>query len=120
MPQHLPPLLALCAALLAGCEPAAAPPTTPLAAVAPAAVAAPPAPVASAAPTEVAEFRTQRDLCDHFRGEEPYDAKRAAELAQQLDKFCKGTDARLAGLRRKYAAQPGVLDTLKAYEDQVE
>jgi hypothetical protein len=137
MLPHLPPsiaLLALCAGLLAGCERAPAPAPEPPRAVTalPASAAVVAAPVAvrasaSAAPApaggppaDVAAFRDQRDQCDHFRGEDPYDAKRAAELAEQLDKFCKGTDARLAGLRKKYAAQPAVLESLKDYEPQVE
>jgi hypothetical protein len=145
MLPHLPPsiaLLALCAGLLAGCERAPAPAPEPPRAVtalpasaavvaapvavrasasaAPASAPAPAPAPAGGPPADVAAFRDQRDQCDHFRGEDPYDAKRAAELAEQLDKFCKGTDARLAGLRKKYAAQPAVLESLKDYEPQVE
>jgi hypothetical protein len=126
--QPLLPLSLALALLCAGCEqaaapaaPAVAPPAAATAAPPAAAPAAPPSAAASAPSTaDVAEFRAQRDQCDHFRGEDPYDAKRAAELATQLDKFCKGTDARLAGLRKKYAVQPAVLESLKDYEDQVE
>jgi hypothetical protein len=78
------------------------------------------APASGALPADVAAFRSEREQCDHFRGEEGYDERRRQELAQQLERFCKGTDARLAALRSKYAAQPNVIATLKDFEDQVE
>ncbi len=138
-------LAALSAGLLGSCGPAPAPPGAavsppsvpsvpaipairPIPAPAVPSAAAPAAPlpaaevpaVAGGAPADVAAFRRERDECDHFRGEEPYDAKRAAELKTQLLKFCKGTDTRLAGLRKKYAGQPAVLATLKDYEERIE
>ena len=73
-----------------------------------------------ALPADVAAYRSEREQCDHFRGEEGYDAKRRLELKQQLDRFCKGTDARLAALRSKYVSQPKVVQSLKDFDDQVE
>lgn len=101
-----------------------APPFTPASNAQPV-VASRPADAASASaasplPPDAAKFREERELCDHFRGEEPYDAQRRRELAQQLDRYCKGTDARLAALRAKYAGQPRVIDALKDFEAQVE
>lgn len=135
MPQSTP-LLTLaalcCAGLLGGCDrlvtpppPATAPQAAAAASAAPAPVATPAAsivaaPVAATPPAEVTAYREERDKCDHFRGEDPTDAKRRAELRRQMDKFCKGTDARLAELRRKFAGQPAVLATLKDYEDSIE
>ena len=61
-----------------------------------------------------------RDGCDHFRGEEPHDAERRAYIAESVAELCTGTDARLAMLRRRYAADPSVIAALKGYEDRVE
>lgn len=79
-----------------------------------------PAPSASAIPLEVDKFREKRDMCDHFRGEDPSNAKRAAELAAEMEKTCRGTDQALAELRNKYASNSMVITALKEYEDKVE
>lgn len=71
-------------------------------------------------PQEVTAFMVDRDGCDHFRGEEPYDAERRAYIAESVAELCTGTDARLAMLRRRYAAEPSVLAALKNYEDHIE
>lgn len=93
--------------------PAATPAAMPAASI-------PSAAVAGTAPAEVSAYRAERDKCDHFRGEDATDPERRAEIRRQLDKWCKGTDARLAELRRKYAGQPAVLATLRDYEDRIE
>lgn len=71
-------------------------------------------------PAEVTSFMVDRDGCDHFRGEEPYDAERAAFLEENIRELCTGTDAKLARLRKRYAADPDVIAALASYEDQVE
>ncbi len=71
-------------------------------------------------PADVVDFRKRRDQCDHFRGEEPGDDARAAELEKALERTCRGTDAELAGLRHKYRGTPAVIAALRGYEDQVE
>jgi hypothetical protein len=73
-----------------------------------------------AMPTDVARFIERRDLCDHFRGEEPYDAERGAFLKFQIDKYCKGSDRQLATLKRKYERQKDVLSKLNEYEVKIE
>lgn len=76
-------------------------------------------PVASL-PAEVLAFRERRDECDHFRGEDPYDAERGAFLSAALERTCTGTDAELKTLRTRYAADAIVLAALADYEDQAE
>lgn len=71
-------------------------------------------------PAEVAAFRERRDECDHFRGEDPYDAERAAFLSEALTRTCTGTDAELKALRARYAGDPRVLAALADYEDEAE
>jgi hypothetical protein len=67
-----------------------------------------------------AAFTTRRDLCDHFRGEEPYDVARAREIAAKVKRYCTGTDRELRRLRKKYAHNPRVLQRLSQYEVSVE
>lgn len=71
-------------------------------------------------PAEVTAFMVDRDGCDHFRGEEPYDAERAAYLEQSVRELCKGSDEKLIQLRRRYAAEPDVVVALSHYEDRIE
>jgi hypothetical protein len=73
-----------------------------------------------ALPQDVAAFVADRDGCDHFRGEDPYDAKRAAFLAKALERLCTGSDRKLAALRTHYAANARILARLADYEDRIE
>ena len=83
----------------------------------------PPSPDAALAtpfPQEVASFMVDRDSCDHFRGEEPYDGERRVFLMESIAELCTGTDAKLAMLRRRYAGDPAVTAALHGYEDRIE
>lgn len=71
-------------------------------------------------PDEVTDFMVTRDGCDHFRGEEPYDAERRAYIEDNVRQLCSGTDARLADLRRRYRSDAEVIAALRSYEDQIE
>lgn len=114
--------------LASASAPAPAPPTEPVATSAPAPTAAAAAPAAdtgasapvAALPPAIVAFQKQRDACDHFRGEEPYDKQRAAFLKAQLAKTCKGSDSALARLRQRFAKHPDALAALKGYDDRIE
>ncbi len=72
-------------------------------------------------PADVVAFMARRDQCDHYRGEDPgQDTTRAAKLERNLVQTCKGTDASLKALRRRYGSDPGVTAALAHYEDDVE
>lgn len=71
-------------------------------------------------PRDVARFVRDRDLCEHFRNEEPYDAERRVFLQRRVDEFCKGMDRRLAALKRKYKADSAVQSKLQTYEVEIE
>lgn len=71
-------------------------------------------------PREVTRFMVGRDSCDHFRGEEPYDAERRAYIAENVAILCHGSDAMLAMLRRRYGNDPSVIAALHGYEDRIE
>lgn len=71
-------------------------------------------------PTDVARFVEKRDGCDHFRGEEAYDEERRKFLLKNMNALCKGTDARLMQLKKKYAQQRAIMHKLNDYEEQIE
>ncbi len=71
-------------------------------------------------PADVVAFKSRRDSCDHFRGEEAGDDARAAELGRKLAQTCGGTDAALAALRKRHAGDAAVIAALADYEDEVE
>ena len=71
-------------------------------------------------PEDVARFIERRDACDHFRGEEAYDAKRREFLEEQTLKLCVGTDKQLAELKMKYAGNKAVITKLEDYEPEIE
>ena len=72
-------------------------------------------------PADVAAFFLDRQQCEHFLGEEPYDAERAAQIEEALDRYCRGTDGRLAQLKRRYAQGPSaVRQALDALDDKLE
>ena len=73
-----------------------------------------------ALPPEVLAFKIQRDSCDHFRGEDGYNAERREFLARALARSCTGTDQALALLRQRYSAIAAVMTALKDYEDRIE
>ena len=71
-------------------------------------------------PDDVLRFIERRDACDHFRGEDPYDAARRRFLEQQTRRFCLGTDAELERLRQKYRNDTAVTARLDQYEPGIE
>ncbi|MGF9563492.1 hypothetical protein [Neorhizobium sp. JUb45] len=76
---------------------------------------------AASLPSDVQTFVSERENCDHFRGEEPYDADRRREIEAALDRYCRGTDARLDGLKKKYRNAPAaVRDLLNGFEYPIE
>ncbi len=76
--------------------------------------------VSPALPRDVTAFVEKRRGCDHFRGEYSEDRERARFIRQNVIRLCKGTDRRLAGLKRKYRADVTVMRILNDYETPVE
>jgi hypothetical protein len=71
-------------------------------------------------PFDVEEFVDRREICDHFRGEEPYDDDRAKFLAEQIEKVCTGTDKELQALKQKYNGDDEIMQILNRFEERVE
>ncbi len=63
-------------------------------------------------PADVAAFTQQREDCEHFLGEEPYDAERAAELAEAAEKYCTTLNTQWAQLRARYKEDKAALAAL--------
>lgn len=76
--------------------------------------------ITKALPEDVRFFMDKRERCDHFRGEDTYDENRAKEIQNQLTLFCRGTDVRLAGLKRRYQGRPDIMRALAAYDEKIE
>ncbi len=71
-------------------------------------------------PADVVKFKERRDLCDHFRGEEPYDAERRKFLEENLKKYCTGIDKELTSLKANYKNDKTVMRVLEKYEEKIE
>jgi hypothetical protein len=70
------------------------------------------------APRKVAAFIERRAGCNHFLGEEPYDAERAAELKKAiLELRCARIERDGLRLERTYRDRPDILRILKETED---
>ena len=95
------------------------------AAAAPSAVPAPAAPTADAAaaavglPADVEAQRRNAETCEHFAGEEPYDAERRRQIEQGLADSCGPLKAALPGLKAKHAGDPAVDAMLADWDELV-
>lgn len=74
------------------------------------------------APVDLKTYLERREMCDHMRGEfpDPPDPERMREIVEQVDRFCPGSDAQLAALKRRYRDDPAVMATLDALEPTIE
>ncbi len=71
-------------------------------------------------PRDVRAYVARRDDCDHFRGEASPDGQRQAEIDAETLRLCKGSDAQLARLKRKYARNRAVQHALADYDPRIE
>lgn len=71
-------------------------------------------------PKEVQDFVTRRESCDHWRGEDGYDAERQKDIDWSLCQACTGTDAELTRLKRKYRGSVPVTQALAGFEPRIE
>lgn len=77
-------------------------------------------PPAAPLPKDVAAYIERRNECEHFIGEEPYDAARKKYLAEAVRETCTGSNRDLAALRKKYRNDPDVLKALSEFYDLAE
>ena len=70
---------------------------------------------APALPGEVTRFLERREGCDHWTGEEPYDAERRAEIEAAIaDLRCTTIERDEARLRKRHARRADVIAALDA------
>ncbi|MFS1291656.1 SH3 domain-containing protein [Pseudomonas piscis] len=68
-------------------------------------------------PADASALIQRHEECQHFAGEEPYDAERRAELEKAVKESCTGVDRQLATLRQQYKDDPEVLQALAPLEN---
>ncbi|MBB6366091.1 hypothetical protein FHR56_001204 [Xanthomonas sacchari] len=59
-----------------------------------------------AMPAPIRDFVARQDTCNHFAGEEPYDAARRRELEKAMATYCDGNEQTWAKLRAQYRQDP--------------
>ena len=73
-------------------------------------------PDAAGMPPDVQDFIVDYDDCQHWLGEEPYDADRKREIDEAVGKLCPKIDARRVRLMKRYRDNPSVSARLADYE----
>lgn len=73
-------------------------------------------PKARGLPGDVQHFIANYEECEHWAGEEPYDAERRNEIAAAVEETCRGIDAKLHDLTNRYRSSPDVAAALASYE----
>ncbi|MBV6807059.1 hypothetical protein [Xanthomonas euvesicatoria] len=71
-------------------------------------------------PEDVRKLVDDYDTCEHFAGEEPYDADRRHEIEVAVAQFCTPAPARLATLMRQYRHDAHVSQWLRQYSKQAD
>ncbi|KQR15833.1 MULTISPECIES: hypothetical protein [Xanthomonas] len=71
-------------------------------------------------PEDVRKLVEDYDTCEHFAGEEPYDADRRHEIEVAIAQFCTPAPARLAKLMQRYRNDAQVSQWLRQYATQAE
>ena len=73
-------------------------------------------PDARGLPADIQHFIVNHNDCEHWAGEEPYDAPRRREIDRGIAASCKGLDASAVTLRKRYAKYPKIRAVLRNYE----
>jgi hypothetical protein len=74
-----------------------------------------------ALPPDVTKFIDHRNLCDHFRGEAGDNTPaRESEIDKNIDRYCTGTDRKLAKLKKKYHDNKDVMAALSQFAKKID
>ncbi|MBB3832693.1 hypothetical protein FHR55_000859 [Xanthomonas arboricola] len=71
-------------------------------------------------PDDVRALVDDYDTCEHFAGEEPYDADRRHEIEVAVAQFCTPAPARLAKLMQQYRNDAHIIEWLRQYAVQAD
>lgn len=66
-------------------------------------------------PRDIARYVEQHQLCEHFRGEEPYDAAREREILRGITRNCRSLRRNHRRLSSKYRRDPVTLQVIAAH-----
>jgi hypothetical protein len=71
-------------------------------------------------PKQVKQFNKRQIECNHWSGEEPYDAERGAQINAAVAKLkCDALEKDEKKLLRKYKSQPDVIDSINKAKEFV-
>lgn len=71
-------------------------------------------------PEDVRKLVDDYDTCEHFAGEEPYDADRRNEIEVAVAQYCTPAPARLAKLMQRYRNDAHISAWLRQYSVQAD
>ncbi|MCL1530039.1 hypothetical protein M3O57_06400 [Xanthomonas nasturtii] len=71
-------------------------------------------------PEDVRKLVDDYDTCEHFAGEEPYDADRHHEIEVAVAQLCTPAPARLAKLMQQYRNDAHISEWLRQYSAQAD
>jgi hypothetical protein len=67
-------------------------------------------------PSDVISLLERTNECHYWGGEEPYDADRAKQIAEAVEKInCDSIDADTKALTEKYKNKPKITDKIKSF-----
>lgn len=69
-------------------------------------------PEARGLPADVQRYLVRHADCEHWAGEEPYDAQRRAEIETNVAQICTGLDAARADLLTRHRSEPASHEAL--------
>ena len=79
-----------------------------------------PKPAADTSARDIADYAARRAGCNHWGGEEGYDAARRAEIAKAATALrCGQIDADESALLKRYGGRPELLQRIRAAHDKL-
>jgi hypothetical protein len=81
-----------------------------------------PAPATAILPSDVATFIEDRGMCESLAGEfpDPKQREQFDAFLRKMERYCSGTDRKLADLKKKYRGNKAVLRRLNEYDPRLE
>lgn len=101
-------------------KPASEPADPPAPADAPASAPAAAAPAAATLPADMQAQAEHAELCEHFAGEEPYDAARRKQIEDAIEANCIPLEAALPALVAAHGGDPALKPTLDHWAELVQ
>ncbi len=71
-------------------------------------------------PRDMNDFIADRELCDYFRTQEPNDKEQENFYKKNTERFCSGSDKKLAELKKKYKQREDFIEKLNEFDSNIE